>query len=331
MSADIIKQALADLARGADVPDIENVFRAILSGEVESAQIASFLTALHIRGESAEHLIAGARIMREKMTRVSLPDEMVIDVCGTGGDMKSTLNISTAVAFVVAAAGVVVAKHGNRAQSSRSGSADLLEQLGIKLDKPEQSIRDIGIGFMFAQSHHPALKPIAPIRAQLGFRTIFNLLGPLCNPALVKRQLLGVFAPEWLEPMALALAQLGTDKAWVVCGDDGMDEITLTTTTSIAELNHGTIKRWTLNPQDYGFALVDDSALTGGSPEDNKEAFIALLNGKAGAYRDIVLLNSAAALVVADKAKDIADGLALAQDSLDNKAQALLQRWIDYA
>jgi anthranilate phosphoribosyltransferase len=307
--------------------EIENIFRFILSGKAAPIDIADFLTALHTQGETPKQITAAAKIMRSHMVRASAPAG-AIDVCGTGGDMKSTLNISTAVALVVAAGGVPVAKHGNRAQSSRSGSADLLESLGVKLDK--NAIEEIGIGFMFAQNHHPAMKYVAPVRAQLGFRTIFNLLGPLCNPAGVRRQLLGVFDKKWLKPLAESLSQLDCDKAWIVCGNDGMDEITLTTTTCVVALNQGKINSFELNPETFGFSLVSEKELQGGTPDENKKAFEALLQGKADAYRDIVLLNSAAAFVVADRAKDIPQGLDIARDALDNRAADLLQKWIAY-
>ncbi len=321
---------LSALMRGEHPENMEEAFRSILSSEVKPNKIADFLTALHTQGEKVEDLTAAAKIMREKMKRIDAP-ETAIDVCGTGGDMHATLNISTAVALVVAASGVVVAKHGNRAQSSRSGAADLLEQLGVNLENPEATIKDLGIGFMFAPLHHEAMKYVAPVRQALGFRTIFNLLGPLCNPAGVKRQLVGVFDTKWVEPLARTLGELGSRKVWVVCGKDGMDEITLTTTTTIAELEQGEIKVFELNPEDYGFELVSLDALKGGAPEQNKRAFQALLRGEPSAYRNIVLLNSAAALIVADKVKTMEEGLALARDSLDNRASALLKKWIAYA
>lgn len=325
-----MKSAIAKLVSNKPLDNMADIFSFILSGKASSAQIAAFLTALHIKGESANDIAAGASIMKKNMVRVKAPAD-AIDVCGTGGDMKSTLNISTAVALVVAASGVVVAKHGNRAQSSNSGSADLLEELGVNFENAERSINELGIGFMFAQTHHKAMKNVAPVRTQLGFRTIFNLLGPLCNPASVKRQLVGVFDKKYLLPIANALLELGAKKAWVVCGNDGMDELTTTTTSNVAELANGKIKTFELNPEDFGIAKASLDSLKGGKPPENKKAFISMLKGEGGAYRDIVLLNSAAALVVADRVENIKEGLVKATSALDERAKELLQKWIEHS
>lgn len=320
-----------DLSTALEPKNIPAVFNAILLGEAEPAQVAAFLTALHETGETAEQITAAAHTMRTHMKKVILPPnaaDKAIDVCGTGGDGLTTLNISTAVAFVAAASGAVVAKHGNRAQSSSSGSADLLEALGIRLDDGGKSLNQLGIGFMFAQNHHPAMKFVAPIRQKLGFRTIFNLLGPLCNPAGVRRQLLGVFDKKWLVPLAESLRELGSTHAWVVCGADGMDEITLTSKTSVAALKNGTIEVFELDSRDFGFALVEPKALQGGAPADNKHAFLELLAGKQSPYHDIVVLNSAAALVVAGIADSVEDGITKAQQALEHKTAKLLEQWI---
>jgi anthranilate phosphoribosyltransferase len=247
-----------------------------------------------------------------------------LDTCGTGGDGHQTFNISTAAAFIAAGAGAVIAKHGNRAQSSRAGSADVLEALGVRLDlTPEQiatCIKTTGLGFMFAPAHHGALKAVGPVRRELGFRTLFNLTGPLASPAHCKRQLLGVFALRWLEPMAQALRQLGAVKAWVVHGSDGLDEITTTGPTEVAQLDQGRIGRFTIVPQAFGFAIAKLEDLRGGDARYNATALRALLEGKTGPYRDIALLNAAGALVVAGRAGDLGQGLAGATQSLETGA-----------
>ncbi|MGK2739860.1 anthranilate phosphoribosyltransferase [Tepidicaulis sp. LMO-SS28] len=307
-------------------------FEAMMSGELTPAQVGAFLMALRVRGETVEEIAAGARIMRAKATPVKAPED-AIDTCGTGGDASGTYNISTAVAFVAAGCGVPIAKHGNRALSSRSGSSEVLEKLGVKIDiTPEQisqCISKTGIGFMFAAYHHSAMKHVAPIRMELGTRTIFNLMGPLSNPAGAKRQLMGVFAERWVEPLANVLKELGSKHVWVVHGSDGLDEITTTGPTHVAELKDGKVRRFTVSPEEAGLPLADPQDLKGGDPAHNAGALRRVLDGAPGAYRDIVLMNSAAALIVADKAATLKDGVAMAARSIDEgKAKAALEKLV---
>ncbi len=327
------KSLLASLAAGADRPapeQIEQAFGFIMSGEAQEAQIASFLTALHLLGEQADEIAAAALIMRRNMLPVKAPDD-AIDNCGTGGDMKNTLNISTAASLVLAACGVKVAKHGNRAQSSKSGSADLLAHLGVNLDRSafERSIQSAGIGFMFAQNHHSAMRHVAPVRAALGFRTIFNLIGPLCNPAGVRRQFTGVFDQKWVRPIAEALQKLGCERAWVVHGDDGMDELTTTAPSHVAQLDQGKITCFEITPEQAGLPRAQPADLTGGAIADNAQALTSLLAGQQGAYHDIVVLNAAGALIVAGQADDLKQGAEQAKDAISSgRAAKTLDQWI---
>jgi anthranilate phosphoribosyltransferase len=284
--------------------------------------------ALRVRGETVEEMTAAVKVMREKMTRIAGPAN-AIDVCGTGGDHAGTLNISTPVALVCAAMGVKVAKHGNRAASSKAGAADTLEALGLDMEKAgrtaEKTLQDLGICFLFAANHHPAMRRIQPLRKAIGRRTIFNLMGPMSNPAGVKRQLLGVFSGDWLEPMAQVLRNLGTEHAWLVHGSDGLDEITTTGPTRVVELRHGAIRGFTIAPEDFGIARSDGEALKGGDASTNAQAIRALFEGVQGPYRDIVLLNAAAALVIAERASDMPAALELAAEALDTgKAKRVL-------
>ncbi|MEG9861106.1 MAG: anthranilate phosphoribosyltransferase [Parvularculales bacterium] len=299
------------------------IFGAIMSGGVAPEQVAAFLTALRMRGESVEEITAGAQIMRAKAVPVEAPINS-LDCCGTGGDGSGTYNSSAAVSFIVAACGIPVAKHGNRALTSRSGSSEVLEKLGIKLDiTPEhisKCISDAGIGFMFAPTHHTAMKYVGPVRGALGFRTIFNLLGPLSNPSGARRQLLGVFDAQWVEPLAYVLKNLGTERVWVVHGSDGLDELTTTGPSHVAELKDGTVQSFTVNPEEAGLPLATSESLRGGTPEENAIALRALLKGKKSPYRDIVLLNAAAALIVADKAETLSQGVAMAGEAIDTGA-----------
>jgi len=305
-------------------------FGAMMAGGVSEMRMASFLTALAVRGPSVAELTGAARAMREAMTPVEAPAD-AIDVCGTGGDGQSTLNVSTAAAFVVAASGVPVAKHGNRAMSSRTGAADVLEALGVPIDLDasgaKKSLLKPGFAFLFAPAYHPAMKHVAPVRRELGFRTVFNLLGPICNPAGVRRQLVGIFAQEWLEPVAHVLADLGTEKAWVVHGTDGLDEMTTTAVTRVAVLEQGQVTLRDIAPEDAGLKRATLAQLKGGTAEENARAIRELFAGAKNAFRDIVLLNAGAALVVADKAKTIAEGVALAADAIDQgRALATLEQ-----
>ncbi|MDU8942177.1 anthranilate phosphoribosyltransferase [Ovoidimarina sediminis] len=303
--------------------EAEAAFSVLFEGEATPSQIGGFLMTLRTRGETVEEYAAAAAVMRAKCRAVKAP-EGAIDIVGTGGDGKGTLNISTATAFVVAGAGVPVAKHGNRNLSSKSGAADALGQMGIEVmvgpEVVEKAIEKAGIGFMMAPMHHPAIAHVMPTRAELGTRTIFNILGPLTNPAGVKRQLTGAFAREMIRPMAETLQALGSQAAWLVHGSDGTDELTITGKSWVAELKDGTVTDREVHPEDAGLPVHPFEAILGGSPEDNGRAFRALLEGAENAYRDAVLLNAAAALMIADKAGDLEDGVAQARESLDSGA-----------
>ncbi len=298
----------------------KEAFTRIMSGEAEAEDIKGFLLTLAERGESVEEIVAGAEILRQKALTVDAP-ENAIDSCGTGGDGQHTWNISTAVGFVLAGCGAFVAKHGNRAVSSQSGSSDVLAALGVRLDmKPEEishAIREVGIGFLFAPAHHSAMRHVAPIRQELGRRTIFNLIGPLCNPADTKFQLMGVFDKKWLEPLAEALGRLGAKCAWVVHGEDGLDELTITGKSFVAEWKDGKINCFEITPEQAGLERAKPEALRGGNAEENAKALRAILEGEKNAYRDIVILNSAAGLYIIGKAKNIKEGAELAQKSID--------------
>lgn len=300
----------------------EQAFEILFNGDATDAQIGGLLMAMRARGESVAEYAAAAAVMRAKCIPVTAPDD-AMDIVGTGGDGVGTLNISTATAFVVAGAGVTVAKHGNRNLSSKSGAADALGLMGINVmvgsDIVERGITEAGIGFMMAPMHHPAIKHVMPTRQELGCKTIFNILGPLTNPAGVKRQLTGAFAPDLIFPMAETLQTLGSDKAWLVHGSDGSDEITITGPTAVAVLANGKITSLEVHPEDAGLPVHPLADILGGTPEVNTKALMALMNGEAGAYRDAVLLNAAAALMIADKAETLKDGVEMARESIDSK------------
>ena len=323
------------IGKAADGPltrtEAEGAFDAIMSGDATPAQIGGFLMALRTRGETVEEMTAAVAVMRSKMTRVRAP-EGAIDIVGTGGDGKGTLNISTAAALVAAGAGVPVAKHGNRNLSSKSGAADALSHIGVNVMVPaevaQQALDEAGIAFMMAPMHHPAMRFVGPARTELGTRTLFNLLGPMTNPAGVKRQLTGAFSARWLRPMAETLASLGTERAWLVHGGDGTDELSIAEPSTVVEVDGGEIREFGLHPSDAGLPVHPFDAIVGGTPEENARALNALLGGETGAYRDAVLLNAAAALLVAGRAGDLKAGVALAAESIDSgaargKAQAL--------
>ena len=309
--------ATRPLTRG----EAETAFAALFEGEATPAQMGGFLMALRTRGETVAEYAAAASVMRAKCHKVQAP-EGAMDIVGTGGDGKGTLNISTATAFVVAGAGVPVAKHGNRNLSSKSGSADALTEMGLNVmigpDLVERCLFEAGIGFMMAPMHHPAMRHVGPVRAELGTRTIFNILGPLTNPAGVKRQLTGAFTDALLRPMAETLLALGSEKAWLVHGGDGTDELSIALPSKVAALEGGAIREFSLHPEDAGLPAHPFEAIIGGTPAENGAAFRRLLEGEAGAYRDAVLLNSAAALVVADKAGSLPEGVEIARDSIDS-------------
>lgn len=293
----------------------------MMRGEATNDQIAKFLTVLAERGETSDEITGAAQVMREMAQTIKAPADAV-DCCGTGGDGAHTYNISTAVALVAASCDVPVAKHGNRAASSKSGAADVLEALGVNLDlslsELEEALQEFNFCFLMATNHHQAMKHVVPVRKQLGFRTIFNLLGPLANPAGTKRQLIGVFDQKWLRPMAEVLSNLGTEKAWLVHGTDGLDEITTTASTHVVSLEQGDIQEFTLSPEEFGITLAKPEDLKGGDATYNANALRAVLKGEKNAYRDIVLLNTAAVLVVHDNATSIENGLSQAAQAIDS-------------
>ena len=319
------KTHIAKVAQGASLSQDEaaDAFDTLMSGDATPSQIGAFLMALRVRGETVDEITGAVRTMRAKMTPVVAPDH-AIDIVGTGGDASGTHNISTASALVTAAGGVTIAKHGNRALSSKSGAADALMALGVNIDispkKIAECIAEAGIGFMFAPAHHAAMKHVGPTRVELGTRTIFNLLGPMSNPAGVERQVLGVFAEEWVEPLANALAQAGSTRAWVVHGDSGLDEISTTGPTKVADLKDGKITTFEITPEEAGVprATIDD--LKGGDAAHNAAAITRLLSGEKGAFRDIVLMNAGAGFVVAGKADTVAQGAEIASDVLSSGA-----------
>ncbi len=300
--------------------EAEEAFNIIMSGDATTAQIAGFLMALRVRGETVDEITGAVTIMRDKMLTVEAPLG-AIDIVGTGGDASGTYNISTGAALLTAACGVPVAKHGNRALSSKSGTADVLSALGVQLDCDmalvKRAIWEANIGFLLAPRHHAAMKYVMPARIEMGVRTIFNLLGPLSNPAGVKRQLTGAYARDWIAPMAKTLGNLGTEMAWVVHGSDGLDEITTTGPTYVAQIKDGKLTEFEITPADAGLPLAKAEDLKGDTPEHNADAMRAMLQGEKGAFRDCVVLNTAAALLIAGKARDLKDGAAQAQAALD--------------
>ncbi|WP_413875327.1 anthranilate phosphoribosyltransferase [Albidovulum sp.] len=303
--------------------EAERAFEALFEGAATPSQMGGFLMALRTRGETVEEMAAAARVMVSKCNAVRAP-EGAMDIVGTGGDGKGTLNISTATAFVVAGAGVPVAKHGNRNLSSKSGAADALTQLGINVmigaETVEKVLESCGIAFMMAPMHHPAIRHVMPTRAELGTRTVFNLLGPLTNPAGVKYQLTGAFSRAWIRPMAETLAALGSHSAWLVHGADGTDEMSIAGPTWVAALENGAVREFEVHPEEADLPAHPFEAILGGTPEENAAALRALLDGAPGAYRDAVLLNAAAALVVAGRTRGLKEGVAMARESIDSGA-----------
>lgn len=319
------KPLIAKVATGAALTRAEAVsaFDAMLSGEVTPAQMGGFLMALRTRGESVEEITGAVEAMRAKMLRVDAPAD-AIDVVGTGGDNSGSYNVSTLAALIVAACGAPVAKHGNRALSSRSGAADTLGVLGVKVGIPpeavERCIREAGIGFMMAPTHHAAMRHVGPARVELGTRTIFNLLGPLSNPAGARRQLIGVFSAAWLEPMAEVLRNLGAERVWITHGADGLDEMTTAASTRIVELAEGVIRSFEIMPEELGLKRAQPADLKGGDAAHNAAALVAVLEGAKNSYRDIAMLNAAGALVVAEKARNLKEGIEKAGRALDSGA-----------
>lgn len=328
------KQALSQIATGEilSAEATEAVLEALSSGEAPAAQMAAFLMGLRVRGEALDELTGAARFLRSRMLKVEAPAG-AIDIVGTGGDGHATYNVSTCAAFVAAGAGLHVAKHGNRSVSSLSGASDVLAALGVKLDIPPakiaQAIAQAGVGFLWAPMHHAAMKVWAPVRADLGIRTLFNLMGPISNPAGVKRQVIGVFDKKWVEPIAAVVRNLGSEHAWVVHGADGLDELSTTGPTTVAELKSGTITVFEVKPEDAGLKRSTLAELKGGDANANAGALRAVLAGEPGAYRDIVLLNASAALIIGGKARSLSEGVKLAAQSIDSgKANQALSELI---
>lgn len=337
MSGDVteFKRLLALVAGGArlNIEDARSAFDIMMSGNATPSQMGAFLMALRVRGETVDEITGGAMTLRARVNGVTAPAG-AIDIVGTGGDVKGTWNVSTCSAFVLAGCGIPVAKHGNRAVSSKTGAADVLTALGVNIDCDfrliEKAIREAGVGFLMAPRHHGAMRHVGPTRVELGTRTIFNLLGPLSNPALVKRQLLGVFDRQWVQPLAEVMGKLGAEKVWVVHGSDGLDEVTTTGPTWVSEVADGRLRHFEITPEEAGLPRARMEDLKGDEPTANAVALRAVLNGAPGAFRDIVLLNSAAALVVADKAGDLREGVALAANSIDSgKARTALAKLIE--
>ena len=327
MPADILKGIIGKVATGATLTteEMQSALEIMMSGVATHAQMGAFLMALRVRGETVEEITGAAKLMREKMLRVDAPDGAV-DIVGTGGDGHGTFNVSTCAALVAAGAGLKIAKHGNRSVSSISGASDVLVALGVKIDVPPaavtREINEAGVGFMWAPLHHTALKHWAPIRGELAIRTVFNLLGPIANPAGVKRQIVGVFSWHWVEPIAHVLKNLGAEHVWVVHGHDGLDELTTTGATDVAEVKDGKVTVFEITPADAGLAPAKLSDLKGGDAKFNAQAIRDVLAGKKGPFRDIVLLNAAAALIVGDKAANLTDGVAMAAHAIESGAAA---------
>jgi anthranilate phosphoribosyltransferase len=329
-----LKPYLAKVTEG-DVLSFEEgraAFEIIMSGRATQAQIAGFLVALRMRGEDVDEISAAVDVIRSKALAIQAPED-AMDIVGTGGDGSGTLNISTATAIVAAGCGIPIAKHGNRALSSKSGAADVLTALGVNLDadvtRIEQAIREAGIGFMMAPRHHESFKYVGPVRVEMGIRTVFNILGPLCNPAGVKRYLIGVFAQEWVKPMAQVLAKLGCERAWVVHGADGLDELSTTGSNYICEVKDGEVREFDLSPEDVGLPQASLEDLKGGDGTYNAQRLKALLDGEQDAYRDIVLLGAGASLVIAGKVEDIQEGISAAAEAIDTgRARKALEQLV---
>ena len=317
-----IQEALHKVIDEKDLTETEmiSVMDQIMEGQTEASQLGAFLTALRMKGESVSEIVGAARVMRDKAESLSVASDNIIDTCGTGGDGGNTFNISTASAFVVAGAGITVAKHGNRAVSSRSGSADVLKCLGVNIEADkrvvEKCLEQVGIGFLFAPLMHGAMKHAAGVRKELGFRTIFNLLGPLTNPAQAHAQVIGVFDKKWVLPIAQVLKDLGSRHAFVVHGDDGLDEISLMDKTSVCELSNNNIREYSINPEEFGLQRCSAEKVQGGSPEENADIIKSVLEGASGPKTDVVLLNASAAICAGGKAESIKAGLEIARQSL---------------
>ena len=320
----MIHEATEILSRNSDLSSsqMQVVMEEIMTGKAPTSEIVSFLTALNHRGETVDEITAAVKVMRRHATKVQVNKDVILDTCGTGGDKKGTFNVSTAVAFVASGCGVCVAKHGNRAVSSSCGSADILEVLGININMNKEQIElclnEVGIGFLFAPNFHPAMKYAMPARKQMATKTIFNILGPLTNPAGATHQLVGVYEKKWTETLARVLGNLGTKHALVVHGEDGLDEVSISTKTFISEAHKGKILNYQISPEDLGLEKAEPKDLAGGTAVDNARIIMEILKGKPGPKRDIVILNAAVALYTADKAKEIKEGITLASESIDS-------------
>lgn len=335
----MIKEATEQLSKGKDLTasQMEAVMEEIMTGSAKTPQVISFLLNLNERGETPEEFAAAVRVMRRHAVTIQTKHRLILDTCGTGGDRKHTFNISTTAAFVASGAGIVVAKHGNRSVSSSSGSADVLERLGINInmtkEKTEKCLDDLGIAFLFAPNFHPAMKYAMEARKKMGVRTIFNFLGPLSNPAGATHQLVGVYDSGWADILANGFKELGTEHALIVRGDDGLDEITTTTKSSILEVHSGKLRpQYQISPEDFGFKRAKPGDLGAGTPADNAKILLDVLSGKSGPKRDIVILNAAAAIYAADKARSIKDGIGIASESIDSgDALKKLELFKDYS
>lgn len=322
----MIKEAISNIVKNQDLTesDMMTVMNEIMTGAATPGQIGAFITALRIKGETVNEITGAAKVMREKATKIQVKGKKVVDTCGTGGDEAMTFNISTAAAFVAAGAGLIVAKHGNKSVSSKSGSADVLKALGVNIDtkveRIEECLNKIGIGFLFAPMLHGAMQYAAPVRREIGIRTIFNILGPLTNPAGARHQVIGVYDDSLTDIIGKVLINLGAEHAFIVRGEDGLDEITLTDATKITEIKNGLIKTYHIKPEDYGFKRCKPEELKGGSPELNAEILLAILKGKKGIARDIVLLNAAAAIIVGGITNSIEEGISIASGAIDSGA-----------
>ncbi len=333
----MIREAIQTLVSGGSltVEEAASVMEEIMQGEATSAQFGAFVTALRLKGETVDEITGLAKTMRAKAVPVTIT-EPVVDTCGTGGDGSHTFNISTAAAFVAAGAGLKVAKHGNRAMSSQCGSADVLEALGVKIDlnaeQVQRCLQEVGIGFMFAPVFHPAMKYASPLRREIGIRTVFNILGPLTNPAGAKAQVLGVADGSLLEKLALVLQSLGCHHALVVHGEDGLDEITVNERTQVCELKDGHIESYSISPEDFGLSRASLDNVEGGSADENAALLYRILAGAPGPRRDVVLMNAAAVLLAGEKARTLQQGMALAREAIDSgKALEKLERLIEFS
>lgn len=332
----MIKEAISKIVKNQDLTESEmiEVMNEIMTGAASPGQIGAFITALRIKGETVDEITGAAKVMREKATKIEVKGKKVVDTCGTGGDESMTFNISTAAAFVAAGAGLTVAKHGNKSVSSRSGSADVLKALGVNIEanvaKVEECLKEIGIGFLFAPMLHGAMKYAAPVRKEIGIRTIFNILGPLTNPAGARCQVIGVYDDSLTDILGKVLSNLGAEHAFVVRGEDGLDEITLTTETKVTELKDRNLRTYHIKPEDFGFSRCRPEDLRGGSPEMNAEIILSILKGKKGPHRDVVILNAAAAIVAGSLERSLEEGILAAGRSLDEgKALEKLNKLVE--